>query len=126
MLTVSGQPVLNNKCNSKEFVNFVSMNRRELINRVKETVRSVDPKARVILFGSRARGDSNNVSDWDFLILVSKRADEKLKRQIRDKLIDTELEAEQVISTLIYSQDRWPDYKVTPLYKNVFKEGLEV
>lgn len=102
------------------------MNRSKLIDRVKESVRSVDPKARVILFGSRARGDSNKISDWDFLILVSQRANDKLKRQIRDKLIDTELEAEQVISTLIYSQDQWPDYKITPLYKSVSKEGLEV
>ncbi len=102
------------------------MNRRELIERVKNTVRSVDPKARVILFGSRARGDNNKISDWDFLILISKEADEKIKNQIRDRLIDIELEAEQVISTLIYSQDRWPDYKITPLYKNVYREGLEV
>lgn len=102
------------------------MNRRELIGRVKETVRSVDPKARVILFGSRARGDNNKISDWDFLILISKEADEKIKNQIRDRLIDIELEAEQVISTLIYSQAQWSDYQITPLYKNVYREGLEV
>ena len=102
------------------------MNRRELIDRVKKTVRSVDPKARVILFGSRARGDNDKTSDWDFLILISKQADEKIKRQIRDRLIDVELEAEQVISTIIYSEDQWSDYNITPLYKNVYREGLEV
>jgi uncharacterized protein len=102
------------------------MNRRELIDRVKNTVRSVDPRARVILFGSRARGDNNKISDWDFLILISKQADENIKRQIRDRLIDIELDAEQVISTIIYSQDQWSDYKITPLYKNVYREGLEV
>jgi len=102
------------------------MNRRELIDRVKKAVRSVDPKARVILFGSRARGDNSKISDWDFLILISMQADENIKRQIRDRLIDIELDAEQVISTIIYSQDQWSDYKVTPLYKNVYREGLEV
>ena len=102
------------------------MERRELINRVKKAVRSVDPKARVILFGSRARGDNSKISDWDFLILISMQADENIKRQIRDRLIDIELDAEQVISTIIYSQDQWSDYKVTPLYKNVYREGLEV
>jgi uncharacterized protein len=102
------------------------MNRQELIDRVKMTVKSVDSKARVILFGSRARGDDNKISDWDFLILLSKEPDEKIKKQIRDKLIDIELEAEQVISTITYSQDQWPDFKITPLYKNVFREGIEV
>ena len=102
------------------------MNRRELIERVKKTVRSVDPKARVILFGSRARGDNGKISDWDFLILISKEADDKIKNKIRDRLIDVELEAEQVISTIIYSQDQWLGYKITPLYKNIFREGLDV
>jgi len=102
------------------------MNRKELISSVKATVRSVDPLARVILFGSRARGDNNKFSDWDFLILVSQEANERVKSQIRDSLIDTELEAEQVISTVIYSQDQWPNYQITPLFQNIAKEGLEV
>jgi uncharacterized protein len=102
------------------------MNRQELIDRVKEAVRSVDPRARMILFGSRARGDNRRISDWDFLILISKEADEEIKNQILDRLIDVELEAEQVISTLIFSQDQWSDYKITPLYKNVHREGIEI
>jgi predicted nucleotidyltransferase len=102
------------------------MNRKELISSVKATVRSIDPLARVILFGSRARGDNNNFSDWDFLVLVSQEANERLKSQIRDSLIDVELEAGQVISTVIYSQDQWPNYQITPLFQNIEKEGLEV
>jgi predicted nucleotidyltransferase len=102
------------------------MNRKELISSVKATVRSIDPLARVILFGSRARGDNNNFSDWDFLVLVSQEANERLKSQIRDSLIDIELEAGQVISTVIYSQEQWPNYQITPLFQNIEKEGLEV
>ncbi len=102
------------------------MNRQELTNKVKESVRAIDPNARVILFGSRARGNNIPISDWDFLILTSIQTDEKLKRQIRDRLIDTELEAEEVISTIIYSQEKWEDYKVTPLYINIQRDGIEV
>ena len=102
------------------------MNRQELTYKVKESIRLIDPKARVILFGSRARGDSNPSSDWDFLILTSIQINEHLKRQIRSGLIDTELEAEEVISTVIFSQDQWKEYIVTPLYKNILKEGVEL
>ena len=109
-----------------DFINFVIVNQRELISKVKDSIRSIDPSARVILFGSRARGDGYPSSDWDFLILVSKEATERFKRQIRDGLIDTELEAGQVISTVIYSQDQWPNYRVTPLYQNIAEEGVEV
>jgi predicted nucleotidyltransferase len=102
------------------------MTQQEIIYKVKESIKMLDPRARIILFGSRARGDSKTNSDWDFLILTSLHVNEKLKRQFRTGLIDTELEAEEVISTLIYSQEQWNKYKITPLYKNVAKEGVEI
>ena len=102
------------------------MNRNELTYKVKQSIKSVDPNARIILFGSRARGDNKSSSDWDFLVLTSHQVDESVKRQIRDRLIDTELEAEEVISTLIFSQDKWRDYQITPLFKNISKDGVEL
>jgi len=102
------------------------MTRNELTYRVKESVKSFDPQAKVILFGSQARGNNGLFSDWDFLILTSKYVDEKDKRHIRDNLIDNELEAEEVISAIIFSQDKWKDYRITPLYQNIAKEGLEL
>ncbi len=102
------------------------MTQQELLYKVKESIKMLDPRARIILFGSRARGDFKTNSDWDFLILTSVQVNEHLKKQIRTSLIDTELDAEEVISTLIYSQKQWMDYKVTPLYKNITKEGVEI
>lgn len=102
------------------------MTKQEITDRVKKSIKSLDPKAKVILFGSRARGDYNSNSDWDFLILTSKKSDENLKRKIRELLIDTELEAEEVISTLIYSQQFWRNYKSTTLYKNITLDGIVV
>jgi predicted nucleotidyltransferase len=102
------------------------MDKKELTYKVKKTVRLVDPGARIILFGSRARGDSKSSSDWDFLILTSFQINEQIKRQIRNRLVDTELEAEEVISTIIFSQEQWKEYLITPLYKNIAKDGVEI
>jgi uncharacterized protein len=102
------------------------MTRQELTYQVKETVKRFDPAARVILFGSRARGNFEKNSDWDFLILTSLDVDEYLKRKIRSELIETELNAEEVISTLIFSESLWEDYHLTPLYENISKEGIEI
>ncbi|MBN1183192.1 MAG: nucleotidyltransferase domain-containing protein [Bacteroidales bacterium] len=102
------------------------MNRNEITYRVKETVKSLDPKAKVVLFGSKARGDSRTSSDWDFLILTSTNPSEQYKKIIRDKLIDTELEAEEVISTIFFSQKQWNDYRITPFFKNIVKDGIEL
>ena len=46
------------------------MDRDILLKQVKEAVWKIEPTAEVILYGSRARGDSTCESDWDFLVLV--------------------------------------------------------
>ena len=102
------------------------MDKKWISYNVKVAIRSIDPDAEIILFGSKARGDDKSTSDWDFLILTSMSADEKTKSSIREKLIDTELEAEEVISTLIYSKEAWKQYKNTPLYYNIKNEGVEI
>ena len=91
---------------------------------VKREVKKIDKQAQVILFGSRARGDQSGESDWDFLILLSVEDTEIIKRQISDKLFEIELETEEIISSLIENQQKWNHYKVTPLFKNIEKEGL--
>lgn len=37
-----------------------------IANRIRGEIKKIDPKAKVILFGSRARGDAKRESDWDF------------------------------------------------------------
>lgn len=49
------------------------MTQQELLYKVKESIKVLDPRARIILFGSRARGDFKTNSDWDFLIITSYR-----------------------------------------------------
>jgi hypothetical protein len=50
--------------------------REELLQRVRQAVRKVEPEADIILYGSHARGDAQAESDWDFLILLDGAVDE--------------------------------------------------
>ena len=102
------------------------MTKDQLTYQVKRSIKNIDPKARIYLFGSKARGDDSSSSDWDFLILTSEDATEKNKKEIRASLIDAELESEQVISTLIYSKSSWDKYKNTLLYRNIKRDGIEL
>jgi uncharacterized protein len=95
-------------------------------DKIKKTVQNVDAEAKVILYGSRARGNSSNESDWDILVLLTKpHVSFKDEQNIRHKLFDVELETGESISTFVYSANDWNTrLSVTPLYHNVKKEGI--
>ena len=92
---------------------------------IREYVNSVDSKAEVILYGSRARGDERADSDWDILILTDYPVDLSTEEKFRDRLYDLELEIDEPLSVFIYSKNEWKRrQRITPFYKNVNKEGI--
>lgn len=93
---------------------------------VKEKVQAIDSQAEVILFGSRARGDARVDSDWDFLVLLDKTVSFEKEKSIRRKVYEIELEVDEVIATVIEGKSHWEMLKVTPFYKNVQKDGIQV
>lgn len=93
---------------------------------IKNKVKSVDPSATKILYGSYARGDNKDDSDIDLLILLSKDyLSFKDKKDIKYSLYDIEFETGQIISPLVISQNDWESrYKITPFYDNIKREGI--
>jgi len=92
---------------------------------IRNEIKSIDPTAKVILFGSRARGDAKHDSDWDILILVKGEVTTEIERAFRYKLFDLELETGEVFSTFVYNKNTWDrKHKVTPFYKNIKNEGV--
>ena len=100
-------------------------NKAEILQQIKAFVNSVEPSAEVILFGSRARDEAKAESDWDILILTPYPVDMKTQRKFRHKLFDLQLEYGIAISTFVYSKEDWHRrLSITPLYKNIKKEGV--
>ena len=83
----------------------------------------------VILFGSYARGDYDDESDVDIMILADiDNADiNDYTRQIYDKIYELELELDCVLSLCIVPQDRFYKFKdILPFYRNVDREGVKI
>lgn len=99
---------------------------QEVTSKVKNAVKRFDPNAEVVLFGSRARGDYSSESDWDFLILTDSVATNDYKDSLRDYLFDTELELEQVVSTIIKNKKDWFKSTVLPLFQNISEDGVKL
>ena len=96
--------------------------------RIKKSVRSPEPGAKVILYGSYARGDNRKDSDIDIIILLDKgqisREDEK---RIKYPLYDIEFDSGQVISPLVFTLADWKTRnRITPFYQNVISESIEL
>lgn len=102
----------------KETSNIIS-------KKIKAEVKGLDPEAEVILFGSRARGEAHEDSDWDMLILTERPVTLKVEQAFRHKLFELELEFDQSISVFVYSKSDWNGkHRSTPLYHNIQAEGI--
>lgn len=94
---------------------------------IKAAVLEIDPRAEIILFGSRARGDAREDSDWDVLILVPYDVNFKAEQTFRHRLFDVELKLGQVISTFVYSKQDWESrHRITPFYQSIELEGTQL
>jgi len=100
--------------------------KQHIIQLIRQKVNKLDDTAEVILYGSRARGDNKRDSDWDVMILLNRRnVDKKVEQIFRHHLLDIELEIGVPISVFVYSKSDWEGkYSITPLFKNIKKEGI--
>ncbi|MEA3496016.1 MAG: nucleotidyltransferase domain-containing protein [Bacteroidota bacterium] len=94
---------------------------------IRHYINAIDPKAEVILYGSRARGDERPNSDWDILVLTDYSIDLVTERKFRNKLYDLELETGEPLSIFVYSKNDWQTkQRITPFYENVTQEGVRI
>lgn len=101
---------------------------KEILTEIKRRIKETEPDAQVFLYGSFARGDANEESDVDLLILVNKKtisfAD---KKKLTIPLFRLGYEKGHIISPFVETKDGWEKkYSYTPLYSNIRKEGLEI
>lgn len=106
--------------------NNKSSTKSELIAKVKKKIRAIVHDADIILFGSRVRGTAEKYSDWDFLILVDRTLDAELEDKIKNSLYEIELEANEIISSIIRQKKVWNSakYSVLPFKRVVEQEGV--
>ena len=102
------------------------MNGKVLLERVKRAIHEMEPGAKIILYGSRARKDSDTQSDWDFLILLNGPVDDERVDKIRHRLYEIEWDCDEVLCSIVRNREEWnsPLYKSIPFHQNVELEGI--
>jgi len=104
------------------------MERSEILKRIRKGIIKHDPKAEIYLYGSRARGDNRKDSDWDILVISpNEKITFDYESELRDPILDIEIDSGEIISLLVYSKSDWVGKQsVSPLFKNVSKEGIRI
>ena len=97
----------------------------DVLVRSKAAIDGVEPSARVIVYGSRARGDAREESDYDLLVLVDGEATLDREERVRDQLYELELETGAVLTVVMETASRWRSklYQAMPFVRNVEREG---
>lgn len=103
----------------------------ETYNKITElistTIHKAEPEAKVLLFGSRARGDAKEDSDWDIVVIVnSDKVSDTQFEKINYDLWTIGLDMGQQINTIIYTRRQWDDAHPSLFKYNIINESIEL
>ena len=97
-----------------------------VVSKIQTLGKQVVPKdSRLVLFGSRARGDFRADSDWDLLIVLDKdRISASDYDNITYPFAELGWQIGEMINPIIYTKRDWESKSFSPFYKNVMREGI--
>lgn len=100
----------------------------QMLQRIKQNVHEVEPNAEIWLYGSRARHEERPDSDWDILVLSSKpQLTFQEEEAFMDHICDLMIETGQTIQLFAYGKQDWHQHhSITPFYKNVQAEAIQL
>ena len=103
------------------------MDKEKMIKAMRNVLNGIDPKVNAILFGSRARGDAKEGSDWDVLVLIDKP---RVSLSDYDKysypLRELGWDLNEIINPVLFSTKEWDENPFTWFNHNVRNEGIAI
>lgn len=99
----------------------------EILQRAKAAILAVEPRAEVLLFGSRARGEAHEDSDFDLMILTPEEVRVLERGPYYDGIVDIDIEYGELLSLHFEPLDRWRERKsYHPFLRQVDRDAVHL
>lgn len=104
----------------------MKVNEQMMSELIKQNVHEIDNTAQVWLYGSRARGEAREDSDWDVLVLSQKdKLTFKEEEKFMDHICELMVKTGQAIQLFAYGMKDWHTrHSITPFYKNIQADAI--
>lgn len=100
--------------------------KQQVIDNIKQTLdKHLPVGGKALLFGSQARGDEGEESDWDILIILDK--DRLLPNDydnVTYPLTVLGWDLGERINPIMYTAKEWESSRITPFYQNVSRDAI--
>lgn len=103
------------------------MEREKVISSFKRVAKgTLPPNSTLLLYGSRARGDAREDSDWDLLILLDKPELEAQDYGIAYPFRELGWQIGEEVNPSLYTKKQWASWSYLPYYKNVERDKIVI
>jgi len=101
-------------------------NEKNAVLEASAMLREAFPVKEVVLFGSKARGDDDEESDIDLLVLTTQPVSWNERKAINNALYEIQMKYDIIISTLITTVTEWNEgtFSVLPIHGEISNQGV--
>ena len=106
----------------------LAANERRAIEAAAAALRARFPVIDIVLYGSKARGDSDPESYIDLLVLTSRPLDDREQQRLWSDLHDISMRFDVLLSPLTVEARSWREgvHSVLPIHAEVEREGVRM
>jgi predicted nucleotidyltransferase len=83
---------------------------------------------RIVLFGSVVRGEADEESDVDLLVVLRRPSEPKIRNRISRIILDVNLKYDTNLSSIVVEQQAWDEgpLSVLPIHEEIEEEGIRL